>query len=121
MANRIRLNPVGGQNFKMPAMPQLASPGGKPVSMATRVGGQMHNYMGHFAQPKFLAAGHNTSGHMDGGGNWIVGATKNSHGQFRAKAKAAGMSTRAYAEKEAGAPGRLGKQARLAKTLMGMH
>lgn len=53
--------------------------------------------------------------------NWIAGATKNAHGQFRKKAQAAGMSTRAYASKMAGAGGKTGKQARLAKTLMGMH
>jgi hypothetical protein len=52
--------------------------------------------------------------------NWIAGATSNAHGQFRRKAQAAGMSTRAYAAKEAGAPGKTGKQARLAKTLMKM-
>lgn len=50
--------------------------------------------------------------------NFIKSATKNAHGQFRAKAQAAGMSTAAYAQKEASAPGLLGKQARLAKTLM---
>ena len=37
------------------------------------------------------------------------------------KAEAAGMSTTAYAKKEAGASGALGKEARLAETLMGMH
>lgn len=52
---------------------------------------------------------------------WIAGATKNSHGQFRAKAKKAGMSTRAYAQKMKGAGGVVGKQARLALTLMGLH
>lgn len=41
-------------------------------------------------------------------------AFANAHGQFKAKAKAAGMSTEAYAEKEEHAKGRLGKQARLA-------
>lgn len=51
---------------------------------------------------------------------WIKKATKNAHGQFAAKAKAAGKSTREYAREKADAPGRLGKQARLAKTLMGM-
>jgi len=51
---------------------------------------------------------------------WIAGATSNAHGQFAAKAKAAGMSTRAYANKHAGDSGTLGKQARLARTLMGM-
>lgn len=45
-------------------------------------------------------------------------AFANSHGQFKAKAKKAGMSTRAYAAKEAGAPGLLGKQARLAEVGM---
>lgn len=50
--------------------------------------------------------------------NWIAGATKNAHGQFRAKAKKAGMSTKAYADKMSGAKGKTGKQARLAKTLM---
>lgn len=49
---------------------------------------------------------------------WIAGATENAHGQFRRKAEAAGMSTLAYADKEAGAPGRPGKQARLAETLI---
>ena len=53
-------------------------------------------------------------------GKWIKGATSNAHGQFAAKAKAAGMSTAAYAEKEAHAPGKLGEQARLAETLMGL-
>lgn len=51
--------------------------------------------------------------------NWIKDATSNSHGQFRKKAEAAGMSTLAYAHKEANAPGKLGKQARLAETLIG--
>ena len=51
--------------------------------------------------------------------NWIKGAIKKP-GAFKAKAQAAGMSTKAYAEKEKGAPGKLGKEARLAKTLMGM-
>lgn len=52
---------------------------------------------------------------------WIDSATKNAHGQFREKARKAGMSTRAFAEKHKDSPGRLGKQARLAITLMGMH
>lgn len=57
--------------------------------------------------------------------NWIEKATANSHGQFRAKAKAAGMSTGAYAGKvESGkvkASRTTKKQAQLASTLMGMH
>lgn len=42
-------------------------------------------------------------------------------GAFKAKAKRAGMSTKAYAKKEAGAPGRLGKEARLAETFAKMR
>jgi hypothetical protein len=52
---------------------------------------------------------------------WIAGATANSHGQFRRKAEAAGESTREFAKEKENAPGKLGKQARLAETLMGMH
>lgn len=52
---------------------------------------------------------------------WIKAATENSHGQFRKKAEAAGETTREYAGEHAGDSGRLGKQARLAKALMGMH
>lgn len=52
--------------------------------------------------------------------NWIAGAIKRP-GAFRAKAKAAGMSTRDYAKKMEHAPGRTGRQARLAETLMGMN
>ncbi|MBA59913.1 MAG: hypothetical protein CMQ40_12185 [Gammaproteobacteria bacterium] len=63
--------------------------------------------------------------------NWIGQATKNSHGQFRAKAKKAGMSTKAYANKvikqyKAGGKRKHSarqtktyRQAVLAKTLMG--
>lgn len=50
--------------------------------------------------------------------HFIARATANAHGQFAAKAKRAGMSTASYARKEAHAPGRTGKQARLATTLM---
>lgn len=52
--------------------------------------------------------------------NFIKGAIKRP-GAFKAKAEKAGMSTAAYAAKEKSAPGRLGKQARLATTLMGMN
>lgn len=51
---------------------------------------------------------------------WIKGAIKHP-GAFSAKAKAAGKSTREFAAEKAGASGTLGKQARLAQTLMGMH
>ncbi len=52
---------------------------------------------------------------------FIQEATKNAHGQFAAKAKEAGMSTKEFAEKHKHSKGKLGKQARLALTLMGMH
>ena len=53
---------------------------------------------------------------------WISGAVKPANkGKFREKAERAGMSTPAYAAKEADAPGTLGKEARLAETFMGMH
>lgn len=51
---------------------------------------------------------------------WIKKATDNSHGQFRAKAEKAGETTREFAAQHAGDKGKLGKQARLAETLMGM-
>ncbi len=51
--------------------------------------------------------------------NWIKGAIKEP-GAFKAKAGTAGMSTKAFAEKEKGASGKTGKQARLALTLMKM-
>jgi hypothetical protein len=46
---------------------------------------------------------------------------KSRKGVFAAKAKKAGMSTRAYAQKKAHAPGKLGKEARLAKVLMNLR
>ena len=48
---------------------------------------------------------------------WIQKATEKGKGKFAAKAKAAGMSTAAFAKSKADAPGKLGKQARLAMTL----
>lgn len=53
--------------------------------------------------------------------HWIAKATKKNKGKFGDKAKKAGMTTREYASKESGAPGKLGKEARLAETLMSMH
>lgn len=51
------------------------------------------------------------------GSDWMKNAVKPSRkGVFRAKAERAGMSTAAYAAKEKNAPGRLGKEARLAQT-----
>jgi len=52
---------------------------------------------------------------------WIGKATEDSHGQFAAKAKAAGKSTKEFAAEKDDATGKLGKQARLAKTLMKMN
>lgn len=52
---------------------------------------------------------------------WIKGATENAHGQFRAKAEAAGESTRQFAEEHKGDSGKTGAQARLALTLIGMN
>jgi hypothetical protein len=53
-------------------------------------------------------------------GKWIAGAIKHP-GSFRKKAQAAGKSTAAFASEHAGDSGKLGQQARLAQTLMGMH
>jgi hypothetical protein len=47
---------------------------------------------------------------------WISGAIRRP-GAFTAKAKAAGKSVAAYAAAKKGAPGILGRQARLAQTL----
>lgn len=52
---------------------------------------------------------------------WIKAATSNAHGQFKAKAEAAGKTTKEFAAEKADAPGKLGKEARLAGTLMGMR
>ncbi len=46
---------------------------------------------------------------------WMSKAFAGSHGQFKAKAKKAGMSTAAFAKEKEDAPGLLGKQARLAE------
>lgn len=55
--------------------------------------------------------GENESSHK-----WIAGAVQRP-GAFTAKAKRAGKSVGEYAQEEKGAPGRLGRQARLAITL----
>lgn len=53
--------------------------------------------------------------------SWIKQATpKGRRGVFKAKAEAAGKTTREYAAEKKDAPGALGKQARLAQTLIGM-
>lgn len=48
---------------------------------------------------------------------WIAGATKNARGQFRAKAKRAGMSTQAYARRVKANPGRYDPRTRRQATL----
>jgi hypothetical protein len=53
--------------------------------------------------------------------NWIKQATSKHKGLFGKKAKAAGKSTHAYAEAKQNAPGKLGKEARLALTLGGLR
>lgn len=51
---------------------------------------------------------------------WIASATDDAHGQFKKKAKEAGKSTEEFARMHEHSPGKLGKQARLALTLMGL-
>ncbi len=53
---------------------------------------------------------------------WVKNVTEHMHkGAFGAKAKEAGESTSAYASEHEHDSGKLGKEARLAKTLMSMH
>jgi len=51
---------------------------------------------------------------------WIEHANLG-RGTFSAKAKAAGVPTSRYAEEESSAPGKLGKEARLAETFAKMR
>lgn len=53
--------------------------------------------------------------------NWIAGAVAKGKGTFSAKAAKAGKSTAAFAAAKKGAPGKLGKEARLAGTLAKMR
>ena len=53
--------------------------------------------------------------------NWIAKATSKHKGSFRAAAKKHGVSTKTYAEEKKHSGGTVGKRARLALTLMGMH
>ena len=48
---------------------------------------------------------------------FIKQATENAHGQFRAKAEKAGMSTLGYAHEHEHDSGTTGKQARLAESI----
>jgi hypothetical protein len=53
--------------------------------------------------------------------NWIRKAVpKERRGVFKAKAEAAGKTTKEFAAEKSDAPGALGKEARLAENLMGM-
>ncbi len=52
---------------------------------------------------------------------WIKAAVGKNKGVFGAKAKAAGESTSTYATEHEHDSGKLGREARLAKTLMSMH
>lgn len=52
--------------------------------------------------------------------HWIQGAIKKP-GSFRAAAKRAGKTTHEFAEEKKDSSGKVGKRARLALTLMGMH
>lgn len=52
---------------------------------------------------------------------WIAGAiSKKGKGSFSGAAKKAGESTAAYADEKSGAKGKLGRKARLAKTLLSL-
>lgn len=50
--------------------------------------------------------------------NWIAKATSKHKGSFRKAAQKRGLSTKAYAEKEKGKGGTMGKRANEALTLM---
>lgn len=52
---------------------------------------------------------------------WVQKATANSHGQFKAKAHKAGLSTADAAQAWSSKKGKTGAQARLAATLMGLN
>lgn len=52
---------------------------------------------------------------------WIKKVTENAHGQFANKAKKSGESTKEFAIEHEHDKSKLGKQARLALTLMSMH
>lgn len=53
--------------------------------------------------------------------NWIEKATAKNKGAFAKSARKAGKSTAAFADKEQSAHGKMGRRARLAKTLMGLN
>lgn len=70
------------------------------------------------ASPTIIDAQRTT---MAKGKKWIQKAVPGSRKEvFKAKAEAVGKTTREYAAEKASAPGELGREARLAETLMGM-
>jgi hypothetical protein len=52
---------------------------------------------------------------------WIKAAVAGGKGAFKAKAEKAGETTREFASEKEHAAGKLGREARLATTLMDMH
>ena len=53
--------------------------------------------------------------------NWIKGAVKPANkGKFKAKAEAAGETTREFASEHKGDSGKLGQEARFAENVMGL-
>lgn len=52
---------------------------------------------------------------------WIKDVVSKHPGVFSAKAEKAGKSTAEFAEEKSDAPGKVGRQARLAQTLMSLH
>lgn len=99
---RIRLNPLGGMGGKtggptLGAQPKM--PAIDPVNVSDRVGtGGLHSYLGHFSNPSFLRAGHNTSGHLN------TGPIRKT-GKFHGKSNALGHGGRAAQLKARGVPG----------------
>ncbi len=53
--------------------------------------------------------------------HWIQAAVSKNPGAFTRKANKAGKSVASFAQQEKHAPGKLGKEARLATTLRKMH
>lgn len=87
MRNFVRFNPTRA--------PQEKPIGGAPniAHVASMVEGPLFAHLGHFAQPRILRAGHNTSGHF------IQGAIKHP-GIEKAKAKRNGISTRQQLQRD---------------------
>lgn len=73
------------------------------------------------AHPTVIDAARTTMADKPKKRNWIKGAVEGGKGKFKAKAEAAGKSTSEFAAEKADAPGKLGKEARLAETLTGMR